>query len=199
MNNEENVWETRYQSGSTGWDRGSSSINLSYWLVNDLLKPCRILIPGCGNGYEVLTLAKLGFDVVAIDIAPSAINNLQTLLDDENLTAELVLGDFFTWYPEESFDAIFEQTSLCALPPELWEQYEKQLYAWLKPEGQLFAQFMQTGNEGGPPFHCELNDMSKLFSTEKWTWSEEQISQEKEPGMTERLFLLGKKRVLKKL
>lgn len=192
MSSEDNIWETRYQVGSTGWDRGSSSINLSYWLDNDLLKPCRILIPGCGNGYEVLTLAKRGFDVVAIDIAPSAINNLQTMLDEQNLTAKLVLGDFFTWQPNLKFDAIFEQTSLCALPPELWEQYEKQLFSWLKSQAKLFAQFMQTGKEGGPPFHCELKDMSELFSTTKWTWSEEYISQEKEPGMTERLFMLDK-------
>jgi len=190
---EENIWESRYKAGTTGWDRGNTSTNLSYWLDNDLLKPCRILIPGCGNGYEVITLAKLGFDVVAIDIAPTAIENLQGMLDKEKLTAELVLGDFFTWNPLEKFDAIFEQTSLCALPPKEWKQYESQLLNWLKPQGMIFAQFMQTGREGGPPFHCELNDMSELFTTDKWAWSEEHISQEKEPGMTELLYLLHKR------
>lgn len=192
MTNEENVWETRYQTGSTGWDRGSSSLNLNYWIDNNLLKPCRILIPGCGNGYEVLTLAKLGFDVVAIDIAPSAIENLQVALDKENLTAELVLGDFFSWQPTEKFNAIFEQTSLCALPPKEWKQYEAQLHQWLKLQGKLFAQFMQTGREGGPPFHCELTDMFELFPKEKWLWSEEHTEQEKEAGKTERLYLLEK-------
>ena len=187
---EENIWEARYQAGTTGWDRGSSSINLSYWLDNDLLKPCRILIPGCGNGYEVLTLATLGFDVVAIDIAPSAINNLQTMLDDAGLEAELILADFFKWQPEEKFDAIVEQTSLCALPQCQWEQYEVQLHQWLKPQGKLFAAFMQTDKEGGPPFHCSLINMKQLFSNEKWNWSEEHIAQQKEPGMTELLYLL---------
>ncbi|MEE9444264.1 MAG: methyltransferase domain-containing protein [Cocleimonas sp.] len=188
----ENVWESRYQAGTTGWDRGNTSANLNYWLENSLLKPCRILVPGCGNGYEVLTLVKLGFDVVAIDIAPSAIDNLRAMLDKESLDAELVLGDFFTWNPKEKFDAIFEQTSLCALPPKEWKQYEAQLHNWLKPSGKLFAAFMQTGREGGPPFHCELNEMNELFSTRKWTWSDEHIAQEKEPGMTELLYLLEK-------
>ena len=190
---EENSWKSRYQAGTTGWDRGSTSTNLSYWLDNDLLKPCRILVPGCGNGYEVLTLLSFGFDVVAIDIAPSAIENLQAMLDKENLEAEIVLGDFFTWKPKEKFDAIFEQTSLCALPPELWTQYETQLYEWLKPNGKVFAAFMQTGREGGPPFHCELNDMVDLFSSEKWDWSNEHTEQEKEPGMTELLYILDKR------
>lgn len=192
VSKEENMWESRYQAGTIGWDRGITSANLSYWLDNDLLKPCRILVPGCGNGYEVMTLAALGFDVVAVDIAPTAIENLRTMLGKENLSAELVLGDFLEWKPKEKFDAIFEQTSLCALPPELWQQYEAQLYEWLKPKGKIFAQFMQIGREGGPPYHCELNDMDNLFSKEKWVWSDEHTAQEKEPGMTELLYILEK-------
>ncbi len=193
MSKEVNEWESFYQTGSIGWDRGQSSENLNYWLDNDLLKPCRILVPGCGNGYEVTTLAKLGFDVVAIDIAPSAISNLSTVLNEENLTAELILGDFFSWQPEERFDAIFEQTSLCALSPDKWSEYEVQLHQWLKPQGKLFAQFMQTGRDSGPPYHCELTDMHALFSDTKWEWSEEYISQKKEPGKTETLYLLEKR------
>jgi len=192
LNNEENIWESRYQAGTIGWDRGATSTNLNYWLDNDLLKPCRILVPGCGNGYEVLTLAKLGFDVVAIDIAPTAIENLKAMLDKENLEAELVLGDFFTWSPDEKFDAIFEQTSLCALSPERWIEYEEKLHEWLNPQGKLLAAFMQTGQEGGPPYHCELSDMNTLFSQQKWYWSDEHISLEKEAGKTERLYLLEK-------
>lgn len=191
-NNEVIEWENLYQTDSIGWDRGVSSNNLKYWIDRGLLKPCRILIPGCGNGYEVITLAKLGFDITAIDIAPTAIDNLRTELDEENLKADLILGDFLSWIPEKKFDAIFEQTSLCALPPNIWEQYEIQLYQWLKPQGKLFAQFMQTEKEGGPPFHCELNDMVALFSEKRWIWSEEHISLKKEPGKIERLYLLEK-------
>jgi len=190
--NEGNVWESRYQAGTTGWDRGVTSKNLNYWLDNNLLQPSRILIPGCGNGYEVITLTKLGFDVVAIDIAPTAIENLQALLNKESLNAELVLGDFFTWEPDEKFDVIFEQTSLCALPPELWGQYESQLHQWLKPQGKILAAFMQTGRENGPPYHCKMIDMKTLFPTTRWSWSEEHTAQEKDPGKTELLYQLQK-------
>jgi len=185
-----NEWEKRYQAGTTGWDRGETSNNLNYWLDKGLLKPCRILVPGCGNGYEVLTLAEKGFEVVAIDIAPSAISNLKQALKDKHLTAEVVQADFFEWMPSKPFDAIFEQTSLCALPPDLWEKYEAQLRRWLKPHGKLYAAFMQTGQDGGPPFHCEIDDMNKHFPDSRWRWSDEYITQNKEPGKTERLFLL---------
>jgi len=192
-NKQQIEWEDFYQSGKTGWDRGRTSGNLNYWIEKDLLKPCRILVPGCGNGYEVITLVQKGFDVTAIDIAPSAISNLQEALDKADLRAALVLGDFFSWQPSQKFDVIYEQTSLCALPPNEWDKYENQLYQWLKPKGTIFAQFMQTGQKGGPPYHCALNDMINLFSKEKWDWSSEYIANEMDSGKMELLYLLNKR------
>jgi cyclopropane fatty-acyl-phospholipid synthase-like methyltransferase len=172
-----NVWEQRYQQGTTGWDRGDVSPNLHYWLNDQSLATCRILVPGCGNGYEVLHLAKQGFDVVGIDIAPTAINSLKEVLLSNQLQAEVIAADFFQWQPEQTFDAIYEQTSLCALPLQEWQAYEQCLYQWLKPEGKLLAQFMQTEDAGGPPFHCDIEAMLKLFSQQRWKWSEEKITQ----------------------
>ncbi len=167
-----NEWENRYQQGQTGWDRGDVSPNLLHWIEIGLLKPCRILIPGCGNGHEVVTLAEKGFDVVAIDIAPTPIENLRKVLKARQLNAELIQTDFFIWKLEKPFDAIYEQTSLCALHPDEWMEYEKCLFHWLKPKGKLFAQFMQTGQESGPPFHCDIRAMANLFIVERWLWSE---------------------------
>ncbi len=166
-------WEEMYQQQKTGWDRGESSGNLFYWIDNKLLEPCRILVPGCGNGYEVLTLAEKGFEVVAIDIAPSPIATLKKALEKHNLSAEIIQADFFNWKTDKPFDAIYEQTSLCALPPGEWSKYEACLYGWLKPSGKLAAQFMQTGQPGGPPYHCEISDMQTLFSKQRWKWSEQ--------------------------
>ncbi len=172
-----NKWENRYQLGDTGWDRGAVSGNLLYWFESKLLKPCRILIPGCGNGYEVLALAENGFDVVAIDIAPTPIENLRKELKTRQLKAELIKTDFFTWKLEKPFDAIYEQTSLCALHPDEWVDYEKCLYCWLRSGGKLFAQFMQTEQEGGPPFHCDIQAMIDLFDVQRWKWSERHETQ----------------------
>ena len=188
-----NEWENRYQQRKTGWDRGEVSSNLLYWIESELLQPCRILIPGCGNGYEVLALAEKGFDVVAIDIAPTPVENIRKALDAKKLTADIIQADFFTWNTEKPFDAIYEQTSLCALNPEQWVSYEKSLYHWLKPEGKLFAQFMQTNVEGGPPFHCDISIMSELFITQRWQWSEQHETQVvHSENKYEKTFLLEK-------
>ena len=190
---EENFWENLYQERRTGWDRGKPSEGLVYWLNTGLLAPCRILVPGCGNGYEVVTLAEKGFDVTAIDIARTPIKNLQATLADANLNASLVQKDFFSWQPESPFDVIYEQTSLCALSPELWQQYENQLHQWLKPEGVLLAQFMQTGQEGGPPYHCDMDDMNTLFSEDRWIWSEQYSSLDMATDKNELMYMLIKK------
>jgi len=163
-------WEARYKSGEMGWDRGAVSPALEQWLESGVLEPCRILIPGCGRGHEVPRLAALGFDVTAIDIAPSAVEHVTQALADKGLTAEIVLGDVLDFEPAEPFDAVYEQTCLCAMSPDSWPAYEARLHRWLKPGGILAALFMQTGEAGGPPYHCELSVMRELFDYVRWAW-----------------------------
>lgn len=171
-----NDWEARYQTGQTGWDRGAPNQALIEWLESGQLQPpARILVPGCGRGYEVVELVRRGFEVTGIDIAPSAVSHLKDTLQAESLQAEVRLGDIFEYEPEP-FDAIYEQTCLCAINPEHWLAYEDRLHRWLKSGGILYALFMQTGQEGGPPHHCDMVRMRKLFSPERWQWLDEMPS-----------------------
>ena len=165
------AWEDRYQSGETGWDRGASSPALSVWLETGRINAaCHMLVPGCGRGHEVVHLADLGFKVTGLDIAPSAITHLQQVLKNKGLRAEVLLADLFKFQPAAPYDAIYEQTCLCAIQPKQRESYEALLHGWLKPGGTLFALFMQTAAEGGPPFHCDLLAMRRLFPDARWEW-----------------------------
>jgi len=167
----ENEWEQRYQSGKIGWDRGTSSHNLHHWLDSKQLKPCRIMVPGCGNGYEVITLAQQGFEVVCIDIAVTAVDNLRAALAQRNLQAEVIHSDFFALdFSSCSFDAIYEQTCLCALDPKQWPQFVQWMQQSLKTDGILYSHFMQTHQAGGPPFHCDMTEMHRLFTDTQWHW-----------------------------
>lgn len=166
-------WNEKYLAGTTGWDRGGASPALHGWLEQGELAPCRILIPGCGRGHEAVELARRGFAVTALDIAPAPLEHLQAELARAGVGAELVRADALHWRPAVPFDAIYEQTCLCALPPADWPAYEAQLHAWLRPGGRLFALFMQTEREGGPPFHCALPAMRDLFPAARWAWAGE--------------------------
>ncbi|RME60095.1 hypothetical protein D6779_02790 [Candidatus Parcubacteria bacterium] len=69
--------------------------------------------------------------------------------------------------------AQYKQIHLRTVPPEQRAAYEARLYRWLAPGGLLFGLFMQTGAEGGPPFHCDLMDMRRLFAEDRWAWPED--------------------------
>jgi SAM-dependent methyltransferase len=163
-------WEARYQAGRTGWDRGGVSPALRHWRASGELSGGRILVPGCGRGHEVAALARDGFRVTALDIAPSAVGHLRDVLEAQGLEAELVEADVLHWAPAAPFPVIYEQTSLCALPPADWPAYARCLGQWLEPGGRIFALFMQTCSAGGPPFHCGVDEMRRLFPAEGWRW-----------------------------
>ena len=181
----EEGWQQRYDAGKTGWDRGESNPMLTHWLQQDDLRPCRILVPGCGRGHEVLTLAQAGFDVTAVDFAEAAVQTLRNQLAREGLTAEVVQADVFTFCRETPFDAVYEQTCLCAIDPRQWDIYQQLLACWLRPGGSMFALFMQSGQHDQPPFSCDLPSMHELFSEPDWLWKAEPIRVDHPTGMHE--------------
>jgi len=170
-------WDKRFVEGDTPWDRGAANPQLGVWLSSGALKPCRILVPGCGSGHEVAVLAAAGFEVTALDYVPAAIERTRKQLDTAGLKATLVEADALAWQPERAFDAVYEQTCLCALYPDQWRDYADQLHRWLAPGGTLYALFVQllraNASEGaieGPPYHCDINAMRALFPAGHWSW-----------------------------
>ncbi len=164
-------WEQRYLDENTPWDRGEVSPALRHWLATGVLQLGRILVPGCGRGYEVVELAQRGFEVVAIDTAPAAVASLERRLDEARVAAEVICADLLEWEPAREFDAIYEQTCLCAMAPSVWPGYSHLLGEWLRTGGSLCALFMQTGQPGGPPYHCDVTTMHELFNDTHWQWA----------------------------
>ncbi len=171
-------WQQRFDKQEIGWDRGSASPQLLAWLDSAALQPCRIAVPGCGCGWEVAELAARGFDVTAIDYTAAAVERTQSLLAAKGLQAAVIQADVLQFQPAQVFDAIYEQTCLCAIHPEHWFGYASQLQQWLKPQGRLLLLLMQilrpaASEEGiihGPPYHCDINAMRALFPERQWLW-----------------------------
>jgi methyl halide transferase len=170
-------WEERFRDGHTPWDRSEVNPQLSAWLVAGELSPCRIVVPGCGAGYELAVLAASGFEVTGLDYTPLALERARQTLMKARQTATLVEADVLVWQPERPVDAIYEQTCLCALFPDQWLTYAEQLHRWLRPAGRLYALFVQYPRPGaaegyiqGPPYHCDINGMRALFSEPRWHW-----------------------------
>ncbi len=170
-------WQSRFEAGRTSWDRGRANPQLRAWLDAGAMQPGRICVPGCGSGWEVAELAGRGFDATGIDYAPAAVERTRALLARSGLEARVVQADVLGWSPESPFDAVYEQTCLCALHPDRWVAYAAQLRSWLPPGGTLWALFMQAPRPGsaegrveGPPYHCDVNAMRALFPVDQWEW-----------------------------
>lgn len=194
MTDNQKQWEKRYRSGRLGWDRGGSSPALVDWLDAGEIPAGRVLVPGCGHGHEVADLVRAGCQVTAVDIAALPVMRLMGELADQGLHANVVQADLLQWQPAEPFDAIYEQTCLCALEPAHWAEYERRLADWLLPGGRLFALFMQTGRAGGPPYDCPMPAMEALFDATRWAWPDEPPRDVPHPnGMVEHAVVLERR------
>src|SRR6266536_4130191 len=72
-------WTSRYLAGKTPWDFGGVPAALKSFLIRSSA-PGRVLIPGCGFGYEVQAFHEAGYDVSAIDFSPAAVEQAKRVL-----------------------------------------------------------------------------------------------------------------------
>lgn len=171
-------WQERFESQRTPWDRGAVNPALAPLLAQGVLPlGARVLVPGCGAGYEVVQLAAQGFRPVAVDYAPAAVGLTRARLAQAGLDAEVIEADLLDWAPSAPVDAIWDQTCLCALHPDLWVAYAQRLASWLAPGGTLMLLAVQIERDGrregrieGPPYHCDINAVRALFPSNRWQW-----------------------------
>lgn len=170
-------WQQRFETGQLPWDRGGSNPQLAAWLASGDLAPGRIAVPGCGSGHEVEALASAGCEVTALDYAPAAVALTRQRLAAAGLPGEVVQADVLEWHPAMPFDAVYEQTCLCALHPDHWVAYAGRLQAWLRPGGRLALLAMQAPRPGatnghieGPPYHVDIHALRALLPSGLWEW-----------------------------
>ena len=112
-------WESRYRDHATPWDAGKVPAALREYLPQ-MPEGARVLIPGCGSAYEAGYLAENGFDVLAIDFSPAAVELARKNLSRFGDIARL--ADFFEFDYGKPYDVIYERAFLCALPPRMWRK-----------------------------------------------------------------------------
>jgi len=136
-------WDRRYRAGGMPWDFGGLPAALTGWLETE--RPGRVLIPGCGSGYEIRSFHERGWDVTAVDFSPAAIERAP------KDCGELLLANFFAYdFGRRTFDVIYERTFLCSLPPKIWPKYAERMAELLVAGGKLIGFFLY-GHEDQPP------------------------------------------------
>ncbi|MCS7106037.1 MAG: class I SAM-dependent methyltransferase [Candidatus Aenigmarchaeota archaeon] len=100
----------------------------------------RVLDLGCGSGRHLVYLAKNGFEVYGIDIANYGIKIARDWLKEENLKAELKIGNIYKKlpYPDKFFDGIVSVATLHHNRIEKIRKLIKEIERILKPKGLIF-------------------------------------------------------------
>ncbi len=159
-------WQSHYESGELPWDLGKVSPAFVHLLEQNILLPGKLIVPGCGQGHEVIFFVGNGFEVTAVDIAPGAVDLLKNALRKQGLNAEVINQDFFKLKENynETFDYMLEQTFFCAIHPLQRSLYVETSHRILKPGGKIFGLFYETGEAGGPPFNTTELDVREFFA-----------------------------------
>jgi len=150
-------WETRFRERVTPWDAGAAPAKLKEWLEGR--SAARVLIPGCGTGYEVRLFAEYGHDVLGIDFADAALDAARRELG--SLSGLLKKSDFFAL--QGRFDLVYERAFLCALPRARWPDWGRSMARLVRPGGELAGFFYLDDNERGPPFGISRAGLNALL------------------------------------
>lgn len=168
MNNEDKAqfWEDIYLNQDTGWDLEGVTPVFEY--IAEDIKPGNLCIIGCGRGYDAVMFSKKGFNVTAVDFAPSAINALNQLAAEELVNIKTLQKDIFSLMPDYlgSFNYIIEQTCFCAIHPTRREEYQTLVRSLLIPGGKLIGLWFPLDkklDKGGPPYGTNVDEVKSIF------------------------------------
>ncbi len=158
-------WRNRYVQHATPWDLDEPAPPFVSLLASppDILKPGRLVAPGCGYGHDAALFGRHGYDVLGVDIIPEAIAAANERYGED---ARFVCGDFFH-PPEEMlgrFDVMMEHTFFCAIPPLLRPDYVGSASRLLRPGGLLVGLFWLLHDTDGPPYGVTRDEIEILMS-----------------------------------
>jgi SAM-dependent methyltransferase len=141
------------------------------WLVQwlDAQAPTRsgenAVVVGCGLGDDAEELAKRGYDVVAFDVSPTAIEWAKERFPDTSV--QYRVADLFELPSsmQSAFDFVFEAYTLQALPASVRGIAVDAVASLVAPGGELLAVMRGTESDDpgeGPPWPLTRKELSGM-------------------------------------
>jgi ubiquinone/menaquinone biosynthesis C-methylase UbiE len=125
----------------------------------------KALVIGCGLGDDAETIASCGFQVIAFDIAPTAIAWCRQRFPNSSvnyLVADL-LNLAATWY--QAFDLVIESRTIQSLPLSLRSEVIQAIARTVAPKGTLLViTFIRPTDTipDGPPWPLSTQELSQI-------------------------------------
>lgn len=158
------------------WDTVEPPAELVQLIRDGVLKPCKTLDVGCGNGHHSIYLAKEGFEVTGIDIAGNAIAQARKNAQKQNISATFIELDArdITGLVQK-YDFIFEWGLLHFILPEFRQNYARDIASVVNAGGTyLVLTFSEqspewgggktrTGISGAPLYYSSMEELTALY------------------------------------
>jgi SAM-dependent methyltransferase len=180
-------WDANYRLGHPPlWDAGIPSGELRRVVEDGTIRACRVVELGCGSGTDAVYLAGQGFDVTAVDIAPSALSQAAQKAQKANVHVKWLLADVLRPPQLEPFDFIYDRGCYHEVRAQNLAAYLETLRRLSHP-GTRFILLAGNANEVleyGPPRVTEeelRDDFSTLFEFE---WLKQSRFEIARPGAT---------------
>ncbi len=140
-----------YYQACKEYFNGQYSRDESYWgdqpnllvpLVGSYLAPgSRALVVGCGEGRDALFLARLGFDVIATEIAEEGLNRIRRMMGNNGIKLELLTLDAHQPHDHLGlFDSVLLITVLPFLRSDMISERIEHFKSLVKPGGIICVQ-----------------------------------------------------------
>lgn len=163
------------------WAKNQPHPYLQNWLetTKPETKEKTALVIGCGLGDDAEILAKFGYQVIAFDISPTAINWCKQRFPDSLVSYQV--ADLFALNPlwKNSFDLVYESRNIQAIPIDVRSPIINTIGSLVADKGTLLI-------------ITRWRDNSTIPDGPPWAISEEELSPFQQMGLEEiqRLFFV---------
>jgi thiopurine S-methyltransferase len=172
-------WLSRWEDGRIGWHEADGSAALQkFWPTPG--NGQRVLVPLCGKSFDLLWLARQGYDVTGVELSDIAIRaffeesgiEFATSTTDGLLVLRssspritLVCCDYFD-FSSNPFDALYDRASLIALPAESRPEYVRHTKSLLKSGATqiLITLEYDQSQVDGPPYSVLAAEVADYWS-----------------------------------
>ena len=136
-------WDNLYADGKDYWNfKKATPALLEFFKHPSCPATGSVLVPGAGFGYDAEAWAERGHEVLAVDFAPTAVDELDHLSRKHKNLRSLDL-DLFTLTPKDpkrggqQFDIVYDYCTFSAIHTGRRDEFFEVCYKMLKDDGVL--------------------------------------------------------------
>lgn len=159
-------WDRAYRSRSLSeipWHSGQPDRRLVQLIREGRITQGRVLDMCSGDGTNSIYLASRGFEVVGVDISPTAVEIAQQRCQKRNVSCDYHVGSVLDFTYDKTFDLIFDRGCFHHISKIKKPQYVDLVKNLLRKKGKLFLLCFSDKN---PPFKKNLSreDIRSYFA-----------------------------------